>query len=172
VFSSDTGVHLVASLLCPSFRPTMPTSSTAHRATEPTAHQLGASNAPIPVPAATTDRFPSRGTSEPVDGSPPGTGPVTPLKVCEARIRKMAHHQQEVSGASRVGPGRQDNTGLGTGWAERQGKARQGKARQGKARQGKARQGKARQGDPSLQDVPLPECRGVLRLGEGVGPNK
>jgi hypothetical protein len=73
----------------------MPTSSTARRATEPAAHQPGASNAPIPVPAATTDRFPSRGTSEPVDESPPGTGPVTPLQVCEARIREMAHNQQE-----------------------------------------------------------------------------
>jgi hypothetical protein len=73
----------------------MPTSSTARRATEPTANQQGASNAPIPVPAATTDRFPSRGTSEPVDESAPGTGPVTPLQVCEARIREKAHHQQE-----------------------------------------------------------------------------
>jgi hypothetical protein len=73
----------------------MPTSSTARRATEPAAPQPGASNTPIPVPAATTDRFPSRGTSEPVDESPPGTGPVTPLQVCEARIQEMAHHQQE-----------------------------------------------------------------------------
>jgi hypothetical protein len=93
--SSHRGVLLFAPLPCSSFLPTMPTSSTARRATEPAAPQPGASNSPFLVPAATTDRFSSRGTSEPVDESPSGTGPVTPLQVCEARIREMAHHQQE-----------------------------------------------------------------------------
>jgi hypothetical protein len=44
--------------------------------------------------------------------------------------------------------------------------------REVKAIQGWERGGKARLGKAALQDVPLPERRGGLRLGEGVGSNK
>jgi hypothetical protein len=73
----------------------MPTSSAAHRNTEPVTRSTGPRTAPLPMSAATVYRFPSRGDPGPVDESPPGTRPVTPLQVYEARIREMAHHQQD-----------------------------------------------------------------------------
>ena len=73
----------------------MPTSSSARRIAEQAAQHSGPSSEPIPLPAATADRYPQPTPTEPEEGFPRGEGLASPLEVCEAQIRELVHHQQE-----------------------------------------------------------------------------
>ena len=73
----------------------MPTSSTTRRAAGRAANPTGAVSAASPVPVATEEQIPQLGSAAPVEQNPLGEGPASPLEICEARIREMAHHQQE-----------------------------------------------------------------------------
>ena len=73
----------------------MPTSSTTRRAAGRAANPTGAVSAASPVPVATEEQIPQLGSAAPVEQNPLSEGPASPLEICEARIREMAHHQQE-----------------------------------------------------------------------------